>query len=76
VAAKLSGMEGKMLFDIIRRSIIDFHNGKRKQIVKRNMTFRDIEGKASVFIGVRRCGKSTLLFQLIDDLVSKKVDMT
>ena len=64
-----------MLFDIIRRSIIDFHNGKRKQIVKRNMTFRDIEGKASVFIGVRRCGKSTLLFQLIDDLVSKKVDM-
>ncbi len=39
----------------------------------RELSIQLIPGKASVFIGVRRCGKSTFLFQIIEKLKRQKV---
>jgi uncharacterized protein len=64
-----------MVFQVLKQSIIDFQNSKTKEILKRDFKFRNIEGKALIFIGVRRSGKSTLLFQMINELVSNGINV-
>lgn len=57
-----------MLLSILKEIILDFQTQKIETGVRRHFEYSPIENKAFVCIGVRRCGKSTLLFQIIKDL--------
>lgn len=57
----------------IKEVIVDFQGIQLNTGVARDMSSIPITGKAGIFIGVRRCGKSTYLFQVIDQLVSKGI---
>jgi len=56
------------MLDTLREMILDFHNEKLDTGVKRDLDYQLIKGKAFICIGVRRCGKSTLMYQIISDL--------
>ncbi len=54
--------------EILKEIILDFQNESLETGIKRHLKYELVQGKAFVCIGVRRCGKSTLLYQIIDDL--------
>ena len=56
--------------NIISQLIDDFHERKLPQLVPRNNTFSEIQGKAGVVIGMRRTGKTWFCFQKIAELLS------
>ena len=60
-----------MVREIIKQMIQDFHRQEPDQFVKRDFEFFPVDKKAMVCVGVRRCGKSTLMSQRINDLVKK-----
>ena len=61
------------MLDMIKEIILDFQNEVRDTGVKRHLDYERVEKKAFVCIGVRRAGKSTLLYQIISDLNLKNV---
>lgn len=56
------------MIELLKEIILDFHNEPLETGIKRHLKFELVRGKAFVCIGVRRCGKSTLLYQIIEDL--------
>ena len=56
------------MLKILKEIILDFHSETLETGVKRHLQYDIVKGKAFVCIGVRRCGKSTLLYQIIESL--------
>lgn len=56
------------MIELLKEIILDFQNESLEIGIKRHLKYELVQGKALVCIGVRRCGKSTLLYQIIDDL--------
>jgi len=61
------------MIEILKEIILDFQNEKLITGIKRHIDYEIVKNKAFICIGVRRCGKSTLLNQIIDNLYNKKV---
>ena len=57
-----------MMIELLKEIILDFQNAPLDAGIKRHLNYELVRGKAFVCIGVRRCGKSTLLYQIIEDL--------
>ena len=62
-----------MLIDIIKEMIFDFQNEVLETGTRRHFEYEVVPKKAFICIGVRRCGKSTLLYQVISDLMEQGV---
>lgn len=62
------------MIEIIKEMILDFQNQPLDTGIRRHLEYQVIEKKALVCIGVRRCGKSTFLYQIVDDLLKKGIN--
>lgn len=62
------------MLETIREIILDFQESKWESGVKRRLDVIPVPRKAAVCIGVRRAGKSTYLFQVMDSLVNSGVN--
>ena len=64
------------MIETIKEIILDFQELEFQTGTPRRMTITPVPGKATVYIGVRRCGKSTFMFQhmqrLVDNGVSRR----
>lgn len=58
----------------LKEIILDYQEQELFTGIKRHIGIKNIKKKASITIGVRRCGKSTLLFQIIQDKLEQGVD--
>ncbi|MCK5229155.1 MAG: ATP-binding protein [Desulfobulbaceae bacterium] len=54
--------------ELLQQIILDFHAQKLETGVPRRLHYEVLPGKAFVCIGVRRCGKSTFLYQIMRQL--------
>lgn len=61
------------MLEILQEIILDFQSEVLNTGTKRHLQYELVKGKAFVCIGVRRCGKSTLLYQIIKDLENQGV---
>ena len=61
------------MLEVLKALILDFQEGSLETGVPRRLGVRAVPGKATVCIGVRRSGKTTFFFQLIDRLLKKGV---
>jgi len=61
------------LQEILREIILDYQEIELATGVPRALSITPVRSKATVCIGVRRCGKSTFMFQLIDGLLKADV---
>lgn len=59
--------------NILTSIILDFQEARLETGVPRRLQMESVRGKASVCIGVRRSGKSTYLYQVIERLLSSGV---
>ncbi len=59
--------------DILKTLILDFLETPLKTGVARRVKIEAVPGKETVYVGVRRCGKSTYMLQVIQDLMVKGV---
>jgi len=59
---------GIKMIELLKEIILDFQSESLDTGIQRHLKYELVQGKAFVCIGVRRCGKSTLLYQIIDDL--------
>ena len=59
---------------LLKEIILDNQEQKLFTGIKRYLSIQSIPRKATVTIGVRRCGKSTLLFQKIREMLKQGVD--
>lgn len=57
------------MLEIVKTVILDFQEASLLTGVPRRLRLEPIPGKAAVCIGVRRCGKSTYLHQIIQKLI-------
>lgn len=62
------------MLERLEEMILDFQGQTLETGVPRRLDYETVKKKAFVCIGVRRCGKSTLLYQIIDRLVGEGVD--
>lgn len=62
------------MIETLKEMILDFQNQPLYTGIKRHLKYQVIEKKAFICVGVRRCGKSTFLYQIIDDLLSKGIN--
>lgn len=62
------------MIEIIKTIILDFQESPLVTGVPRRLRMEAVPGKATVCIGVRRSGKSTYLFQVIQRLLGSGVD--
>ncbi len=53
---------------VLQEIMLDFQELQLETGTSRRLKLEAVPGKASVCIGVRRCGKSTYLFQIIKQL--------
>ena len=60
--------------NILKEVILDFHETVLETGIPRRMQIEAVPKKAMVCIGVRRSGKSTYLYQLIQRLLDSGVD--
>lgn len=58
--------------EIIKEIILDFQSEKLQTGISRCLDYQIVKNKIFVLIGVRRCGKTTLLYQIVDKLISEK----
>ncbi|HOW51990.1 MAG TPA: ATP-binding protein [bacterium] len=58
----------------LKEIILDFHAQELPRTTPREMKLESVPGKATICIGVRRCGKTTFLFQIMEQLQKKGVD--
>jgi predicted AAA+ superfamily ATPase len=56
------------MIDLLKEIILDFQEIELQTGVPRRVAVSKVSGKATVCIGVRRCGKSTFMFQLMKKL--------
>ncbi|MDD2734264.1 MAG: ATP-binding protein [Desulfuromonadaceae bacterium] len=61
------------MIDTIKTIILDFQETELSTGTVRNLKIEHVSGKASVCIGVRRSGKSTCLFQIMQRLLDSGV---
>ncbi len=61
------------MIEKIKSIILDFQQSNLETGVPRHLHVETVSGKAAVCIGVRRSGKSTYLFQIIERLLSSGV---
>jgi predicted AAA+ superfamily ATPase len=61
------------IFETIKSIILDFQQSRLETGVPRRLRIETVRGKAAVCIGVRRGGKSTYLFQIIQRLLDAGV---
>jgi len=61
------------LLEILKEIILDFQSEILNTGIKRHLNYELVKEKAFVCIGVRRCGKSTLLYQIIKDLEKRGI---
>ncbi len=61
------------MIDTIKSMILDFQEWQPETGTPRRIRVRRVKGKATVCIGVRRCGKSTLMLQLLAHLHAEGV---
>jgi predicted AAA+ superfamily ATPase len=66
-------VEGGKMIETIKTIILDFQEAELNTGVLRHLKIEPVPGKASVCIGVRRSGKSTCLFQIIQRLMDRRV---
>ena len=59
------------MIELLKEIILDFQNEPLDTGIKRHLKYELVQGKAFVCIGVRRCGKSTMLYQIIEELKRK-----
>jgi len=53
------------MLDVLKEMILDFQELHLDTGIPRRVAVSTVPGKATVCLGVRRCGKSTFLFQLM-----------
>lgn len=58
------------LIQTIQSLLLDFQEASLATGVPRRLDIKTVPGKASVCIGVRRCGKSTYMYQMVEKLCS------
>ncbi len=61
------------MLEALKLIIADSQEQKLEPGVPRDIQIVSVPGKASVCIGVRRCGKSTLMVQIMEELLAKGV---
>ncbi len=61
------------MIDKLREILLDFQETVLPASVSRRLVIPSLPGKAGVCIGVRRCGKSTLMFQIMQNLQASGV---
>ena len=61
------------MIELLKEIILDFQNEPLDTGIKRHLKYELVQGKAFVCIGVRRCGKSTMLYQIIEKLKRKGI---
>ena len=61
------------MLDTVKSIILDFQESPLETGVPRRLTMDTVAGKATVCIGVRRGGKSTLMFQIMERLLREGV---
>ena len=61
------------MLNLIKEIILDFQSERLNTGIKRHLNYALLKGKSFICIGVRRCGKSTLLYQIIKNLEKKGV---
>lgn len=61
------------MINILKTLLLDFLEMNLETGVRRQVNVEPVHGKATVCIGVRRCGKSTYLFQIMQALLDKGV---
>ena len=61
-----------MIMEILKEIIMDFQNQELETGTLRHLNYSFISKKAFICIGVRRCGKSTFLYQIIEYLKKNK----
>jgi predicted AAA+ superfamily ATPase len=61
------------MLETLKSIILDFQEGHWETGVPRRLRIETVRGKATVCIGVRRCGKSTYLSQIIQRLMERGV---
>ena len=59
--------------ETLKALILDFQEAPLETGVPRRLKVRTVQGKATVLIGVRRCGKSTYAFQQVERLLGEGV---
>ena len=64
------------MIETLKAMILDFQEEQLSTGVSRDLRIEAIAGKATVCIGVRRSGKSTYLFQIIQQLLDRGVNRT
>lgn len=61
------------MLETIKSIILDFQEARMDSGVSRHLKIETVGGKAAVCIGVRRSGKSTYLFQIIERLQERDI---
>ena len=61
------------MIEAIKSILLDFQESRMNTGVPRHVRIEPVPGKAAVCIGVRRCGKSTYLFQVMERLMNRGV---
>lgn len=61
------------MLDMLREILLNFQETMLPSGIPRRLHIPSVSGKAGVCIGVRRCGKSTLMFQLMQNLQASGV---
>lgn len=61
------------MLEILKTLILDFLELPLETGVPRRVHIEPVPGKATVCVGVRRCGKSTYMFQVIQSLIEKGI---
>jgi len=59
----------------LKEIILNFQQDTLFTGIKREIDFMPLENKANVFVGVRRCGKSTYLNQIIENLLKNGINI-
>jgi len=61
------------MIETIKSIILDFQENRLEIGVPRRLHIKTVHDKAAVCIGVRRSGKSTYMFQVIERLISSGI---
>lgn len=61
------------MIETIRSLILDFQESTLETGTPRRVHIESVPGKAAVCIGVRRCGKSTYMFQVMERLLGRGI---
>lgn len=61
------------MIETLKTLILDFQETPLETGIRRQTKIEPVPGKATICVGVRRCGKSTYMFQVIKSLLEKGV---